>query len=232
MSSQYVGSELALFSEARNWKTYVAAQIAPFIAGNVLEVGAGIGSNIPFLWGQSVATWTALEPDPAQADQIRTLSDKTRSSLRVVNGTLQAIDASERFTTILYIDVIEHIEDDAGELARAAAHLEAGGHLIVLVPAHQFLFSAFDAAIGHYRRYNLPGLIRLTPPGCVVRRSIMLDAAGFFASLANRLLLRRAMPDATQIAFWDKVLVPISRRLDPVTFHRFGKTAITVWSRA
>jgi hypothetical protein len=232
MNSHYVGSELALFAEARHWKAYVAAQLAPFIAGSVLEVGAGVGSNIPFLQNQSVTHWTALEPDPAQADQIRALSLEILPPPRVISGTLQAIDASERFTTILYIDVLEHIEDDVSELARASAHLDAGGYLIVLVPAHQFLFSAFDAAIGHYRRYNLPSLIRLTPPGCVVRRSIMLDAAGFFASLANRLLLRKAMPEAGQIAFWDNVLVPISRLLDPVTLHRFGKTAITVWSRA
>jgi hypothetical protein len=43
----------------------------------------------------------------------------------------------------------------------------------------------------------------------------MLDSAGVFASLANRLLLRSAEPSAKQIAFWDKILMRTSRALDP-----------------
>lgn len=231
MNFQYIGNELELFAAARHWKAYLAAQLAPFIAGSVIEVGAGIGGNIPFLRNPSVTAWTAIEPDLAQAEQIRARYGRTAQSLRVISGTLAAIGSTERFTTVIYIDVLEHLEDDAGELARAAAHLEPGGHLIVVVPAHQFLFSAFDTAIGHYRRYSLSALTRLTPPDCAVSKRMMLDAAGFFASLANRFLLARAMPGARQIAFWDNVLVPVSRWVDPITLHRFGKTAITVWTR-
>jgi SAM-dependent methyltransferase len=231
MNFGHVESELALFATARHWKAYLAAQLRPFIAGSVLEVGAGIGSNILFLQNPRVTDWTAVEPHPAQADRIRALYLQMAPCLRVVTGTLQAIDPTERFTTVLYIDVLEHVRDDAGELTRAAAYLRPGGNLIVAVPAHQFLFSPFDATIGHHRRYSLGRLTELTPVGCVIRRRMMLDGAGFFASLANRLLLRRTMPGAAQIAFWDSVLVRISRVLDPVTLHRFGKTAVTVWSR-
>jgi hypothetical protein len=45
----YVGSELELFAAVGNWKTYWSRQIRPFITGDVIEVGAGIGSNTPFL---------------------------------------------------------------------------------------------------------------------------------------------------------------------------------------
>ena len=57
----------------------------------------------------------------------------------------------------------------------------------------------------------------------------MLDCAGFFASLANRLMLRAALPSQRQIAVWDNLLVPISCLLDPLTGHKFGKTAVAVW---
>jgi len=59
----------------------------------------------------------------------------------------------------------------------------------------------------------------------------MLDSAGFFASLANKMLLRRAMPTAAQIGFWDRVLVTLSRVLDRLTGFRFGKTVVVVWGR-
>jgi hypothetical protein len=57
----------------------------------------------------------------------------------------------------------------------------------------------------------------------------MLDSVGFFASLANRLILHSAMPTPAQIATWDRAIIPISRLFDPVTGFRFGKSAIIVW---
>jgi SAM-dependent methyltransferase len=150
----------------------------------------------------------------------------------VAEGTIDQLDAALQYDAILYIDVLEHIEDDAGEVRNAVRRLRPGGRLIILAPAHQYLYSAFDKAIGHYRRYNLARLRELTPEGSVVAGAFMLDSAGFFASLANRLITRSAMPTAAQIRFWDRMLVPIARATDPLTLHRFGKTAVIVWSPA
>jgi SAM-dependent methyltransferase len=233
MTEHYVGGELELFSTTVNWKSYFASVIRPFVAGRVLEVGAGIGANIPYLCTQSVTEWTSLEPDPDLADQIGRAAARRAlpAPCRVAIGTLDDIDAASHYDTILYIDVLEHIAEDAAELAKAAAHLAPGGHLVVLAPAHQFLFSAFDAAIGHHRRYDGKSLAALTPPGCRLRLCRMLDAAGFFASLANAVLLRCAAPSRRQIDTWDGVLVPISRVLDRGTGYCFGKTIVVVWYR-
>ena len=231
MSLDYAGSELELFAHATNWKAYVARHLAPYIAGRVLEVGAGIGSNIPQLTNPKVQDWLALEPDRKLAGEIANgLQQGTLpSNCRVLAGTIGDVPPQEQFDTILYIDVLEHIEDDRAEAAKAAGLLAPGGRVVVLAPAHQFLYSPFDRAIGHFRRYNLAGLKLLTPPGCRVARAFMLDSVGFFASLANRLILHSAMPTPAQIATWDRAIIPISRLLDPVTGFRFGKSAIIVW---
>lgn len=227
----YPGGELELFSAAHNWKKYLAGVLSPFVSGRVLDVGGGIGSNVPYLCNERVARWTSLEPDPALARKAaeRTAQAGLAAPCEVVAGTIADIDPDSRYETILYLDVLEHIADDAGELARAAAHLAPGAHLVVLAPAHPFLFTAFDAAIGHFRRYDAASLAGLTPPGCRVQALRMLDSAGFFASLANALLLRRALPSRRQIAIWDSLLVPLSRVLDPLTGRRFGKTILAVW---
>lgn len=233
MSGRYAGSELEVFAGAVNWKRYVGTILRPFIGARVLEVGAGIGSNIRYLACDTVREWTSLEPDAMLANRIAARATAAKPpDWRVIAGTLDKIDAAARFETILYIDVLEHIADDRLELTRAAHHLVAGGALVVLAPAHQFLFSSFDAAIGHHRRYSVASLAALSPPSCRRVYTAMLDSAGFFASLANRLLLRSPLPSARQIAFWDKVLVPLSRVLDRVTGHRFGKTVVAVWQRA
>lgn len=227
----YSGGELELFAAATHWKSYIGSVLRRFVRGRVLEVGAGIGSNIPFLHNDQVTAWTSLEPDHALARQIgqRIADGRLPHSCEVVAGTIREIPESAKFDTILYIDVLEHIEKDSEELADARRHLAVGGHLIVLAPAHQFLFTPFDAAIGHFRRYDRKSLVRLAPPGCVLAACRMLDSVGFFASLANRVLLSSAMPSCRQIAVWDNYLVPLSRWLDAVLSYRFGKTVVAVW---
>ena len=58
-----------------------------------------------------------------------------------------------------------------------------------------------------------------------------LDNVGLLLSLGNRLLLRRDLPSAAQIAFWDRRIIPLSRILDRLTGHRLGKTVLCVWRR-
>jgi SAM-dependent methyltransferase len=231
MSYHYVGSELTLFAAATNWKAYVGQVLGRYIAGRVLEVGAGIGGNTGHLDNPLVKEWTCLEPDPDLARLIRerVQGSKIPRTCRIVTGTIENIPRDAQFDTILYLDVLEHIADDRGELARARTHLADQGNLVVLAPAHQYLFSPFDAAVGHHRRYDRASLRAQTPPGCQLEALLMLDCAGFFASLANRLMLGAALPSQRQIAVWDKLLVPISRLLDPLTGHKFGKTAVAVW---
>ena len=128
----YAGRELDIFAHAQRWKRYWSAQLRPYIAGDVLEVGAGIGANTGLFRAFTKGRWLCLEPDPQLAAQIR--------GQEVQVGTLRDV-AAQRFDTILYIDVLEHIEDDAGELQQAAELLRPGGRIVVLAPAHQSLFS-------------------------------------------------------------------------------------------
>jgi SAM-dependent methyltransferase len=220
---EYVGSELTLFERARNWKQYWRAQIAPFIKGDVLEVGAGIGANTRLLTELPHKSWTCLEPDASLAKEI--------TKQKVIVGTLAEVANS--FDTIVYIDVLEHIQDDAIEMSRAARHLKPGGHLIVLSPAHQFLFAPFDKAVGHFRRYSKDSL-REAAAQAPLREIKMtyLDSVGLLASCANRLLLKQSMPTEGQILTWDRLMIPASRVLDPITGGCVGKSIIGVWTRA
>ncbi len=174
-------------------------------------------------------SWLCLEPDPNLAKAARTaLAQLPACSVTV--GTIASV-ASSRFDAILYIDVLEHIQADREELAGAAQLLREGGHIVVLSPAHQFLFSEFDASIGHYRRYNRESLRACSPAGCKLEAMFYLDCVGMLASLANRALLRQSQPTASQIGLWDNYIVPLSRVIDPVLGYRLGKSICAVWTR-
>lgn len=227
---QYVGKELDLFVLARNWKAYWVSQLQRYVGTEVLEVGAGFGANTKILCEKS-SRWVCLEPDPALSERLRARvrAGEILGSCEVRTGTLRDVPAAERFDTILYCDVLEHIEDDAAEIALAASHLRDGGRVIVLSPALPFLYSRFDRAIGHHRRYTRKTLAAAIPCGLVQERLVYLDSVGMLASLANRLLLRQTMPDERQIGIWDEWLVPWSRWLDPAFGHRVGKSVLGVW---
>ena len=228
---KYVGSELDLFAAVHNWKSYWSGKIRPFIQGDVLEIGAGIGSNTVFLDRVPRRRWVCLEPDESLLAQIRDNVQQARSEpVEVVCGTLQSVQ-SERFDTLIYIDVLEHIENDQAELELAASMLRDGGRIIVLSPAHQFLFTAFDSAIGHFRRYDTTMMRTLTPSTVCLDRLFYLDSAGMMLSLANRMLLKQSMPTQQQLGFWDRCVIPFSRALDPLLFGSFGKSIVAIWKK-
>lgn len=221
---QYIGEELDLFHQAHRWRRYWSRQIAPFTTGNVLEVGAGIGA-LTALLAPAARRWTALEPDQQLLARI------PPESCRRICGTLAALPAGACYDAIVYADVLEHIETDQQELEAAYQRLQPGGNLIVLAPAHTWLSSPFDRAIGHYRRYNRRSLRLIRPCGSETVTTRYLDCLGMALSAANRLLLRASMPTAAQIHVWDRWVVPCSRRLDPLLGYRIGKSILIIWRK-
>jgi 2-polyprenyl-3-methyl-5-hydroxy-6-metoxy-1,4-benzoquinol methylase len=229
----YVGKELDVFAQAIHWKKYWSSQIRPYLAGDILEAGAGLGANTEFLKSSRVSSWTCLEPDPDLADRMRSRlkAQPLLADCRIETGTTGTLGSSFQFDAILYIDVLEHIENDCEEMARASGLLRSGGKIIVLAPAHQWLYTPFDRAIGHFRRYNKATLSACSPADCKIVRLVYLDSAGMLASAANRLFLRQAAPDLKQILLWDRFLVPSSRFLDRLTLHKIGKSILGVWRK-
>jgi SAM-dependent methyltransferase len=229
---RYVGSELNLFAAAGNWKSYWSRQIRPFLTGDILEVGAGIGSNTQFLHPGGRCRLVCLEPDSELADRLeRNLREtKPAPQCEVVRGTTQSL-APRQFDSIAYIDVLEHIENDREELNTASLLLRPGGSLIVLSPAHQWLFTPFDAALGHFRRYDRSMLRAISPAGLSLVRMRYLDCAGLLASGANALFLRQSMPSRDQLRFWDRLIIPVSRVLDRLLAYSMGKSILAVWRK-
>lgn len=229
---KYVGSELDLFAAVKNWKSYWSSQVRPFLGRDIVEVGAGLGSNLEFLDPHRPGHTVCLEPDPALTAQLRARLNQQDSqrTWEAACGTLSSL-RERRFDTIVYIDVLEHIEGDRDELNTAAAMLNPGGRIVVLSPAHQSLYTPFDKAIGHFRRYDRPMLRAISPKGLPLETLRYLDSVGMFASSANRFFLQQSMPTASQLRFWDRSMVPISTVIDRLLFYSIGKSILAVWQR-
>jgi len=224
----YPGTELELFAEATNWKRYFASKLRPFVRGRVLDVGCGMGVNANYLVGPTVSSYTFLEPD---LQLLAHVPDHIDASLKkmseMVHGTLDKLEGRQ-FDTILYVDVVEHIEQGPDELDRAYSLLAPGGHLLVLVPAYQFLYSKFDEEVGHVKRYNKEQMRSELPRWARPVSLYYLDSMGVLLSLANKFLLHQARPTRSQIRFWDQCMIPISRIMDKMLIHKAGRSLIAV----
>lgn len=231
MSTKYVGSELDLFSGALNWKAYWSDLIKPSIGRRILDVGAGLGATARLFAKLDCDCYLALEPDDSLLDRMKRDAEKGlfHEKFEMLSGTTEILSPDQRFDTILYIDVLEHIVDDKQELTRAASHLMPGGRIIVLSPAHQWLFTPFDEAIGHVQRYNKRALLAAKPAGLATERLFYLDCVGMIASLGNRFLLRSSSPSVAQIQLWDRWMVPASKVVDRITGFGLGKSIVAVF---
>jgi 2-polyprenyl-3-methyl-5-hydroxy-6-metoxy-1,4-benzoquinol methylase len=225
----YIGNELELFKNAKNWKNYYSSKMNPFIQGDVLEVGAGIGANSDFLINEKVTSWTFVEPDKILADQINSNCKKIHVLKNIVVGTIDKVDSL--YDTIIYIDVLEHIEDSVGEIEKIKSKLKKNGRMIILVPAFQFLFNEFDTNIGHYRRYNKNLLLKEVNNTLFVRKLFYLDSIGVMASVANKFFMKKANISLAQVKFWDKYIIRMSYFFDIIFMRKFGKSLIGIFEK-
>ena len=151
----------------------------------VLDVGGGTGVLREQL--EARAAWqidiTDLHPTAlshARAGRGRNLHYDVRE---------ERADMLAAYDVVLLFDVLEHVEGPVSFVAALGRHLRPGGHLFVNVPAVRALFSGYDVAAGHLRRYE-PASLRaeIEGGGLEVR-----DVRYWGLSLVPLLLLRKAL---------------------------------------
>ena len=120
-------------SVAVNYHRWIIAKFAPYPGMNVAEVGAGIGSVSTLLLEQPGVKLTSFEPSQ---NMFPRLAERLRKELRAeaVNDFYRAAYADRGFDSLVYINVMEHIEDDRGEISTALATVKPGGHRTDLRP--------------------------------------------------------------------------------------------------
>lgn len=149
----------------------------------ILEAGCGPGGNLAML--QRFGEVSAIEPDEAS----RTYAAE-QNGVEVRGGFLpqSAPDFGKAFDLVACFDVIEHVPDDAGAVARLADYLKPGGFIVTTVPAYAWMWSDHDAAHHHKRRYALAPYRRLfEQAGLKVRRASHFNSVLFPPIAAVRL---------------------------------------------
>lgn len=219
--------EFDALNEARNYREALIKEFGPSLRGNVIEIGAGIGQISGLLRElPQISRLVSIEPDAGFAARFRTAHPEAE----LIEGTIEQAPAGE-WEGILSINVLEHIQDDEGELGRYAGLLSGHrGVLCLFVPACPELYAQIDKDFGHFRRYTRPELGRkLESAGFSVERLDYFNWAGYFAWWLNfRVLKKREFEVAKVIAF-DRLVFPIVHAVESSLIRPpFGQSLLAV----
>ena len=210
-------------------------QFRPFLGDRILEIGCGIGGILERLPPCSLIHSLDVDEDVLAAARERS---KARSECQFSLLDISTCDQSEleqlqtsRFNTILAINVLEHIEDDVTLLQRAEQLLVPGGYLLLLVPAHQWLYGDYDRLDGHCRRYSYGVLKRVvSQTSFEVHRMHYFNLLGAVGWWVHYRLLGSKMHGTTQFGFMSR-MIPLMRFAERLISPPIGLSVVAVLRR-
>jgi len=220
--------EFTALSKAVNYRAAVLREFEPWLKGDILEIGAGIGQfTAPLARLGGVGKVTALEPERRFCAEFSRLNP----GIALVEGTIDDMPAGTDWDAMLSINVLEHIERDEEELAKYAKKLTARrGHLCLFVPARPELHAPIDREFGHFRRYEKPELKgKLERAGFEVVRLEYFNFVGYFAWWLSFCVMKRHHFSSASVELFDRLIFPAAHAFErKVVRPPFGQSLLAV----
>jgi len=227
---EYSGRELESMSLAVKYHRWILDLFHPYMGRRIVEVGAGTGALSELLLQTKPEYLAALEPSanmfPHLSQNLRRAD--TANVATAHQSTLESLPPlSKPPDTIVYINVLEHIEHDEKELRTAASLLQPKGKILIFVPANRWLMSNMDRHFGHFRRYSMPELIsKCEAAGLRILFSRHFDALGILPWMIKFRLMGSEKMEPGAVRLYDNVVVPFARVLEGVISPPLGKNII------
>jgi SAM-dependent methyltransferase len=215
-------------ADQRRYRAFQLSLILPHCGSSVLEVGAGLGEFAAQLSGLDRHVVTDVDP-AAVASMAERFAGRPEVEARVLDLADGAIDLGTPVSTVVAINVLEHLDDDAGALRALASMTEPGGRIVLWVPAYMQLYGDFDRAVGHVRRYTprtMTAAIRdagLTPE--VVKPVTLLGGIAWWATVRRGGV---GTPNPRLVRTYDRFVVPVTRALERRVTPPFGQSVLAV----
>lgn len=226
---RYSGWELNFFDKSKNFRNYQFSLIKKYLKNKILEIGPGNGTMVDQYISKYFSDISVSEIDKKLN---KTLVKKFKNKKNVKIFRKKINEFKNKFNSIIYSDVIEHIKDDKKEIKLALKRLNKNGHLIIMVPAFQYLYSEYDRSIGHYRRYKKSFFVNLAKKNKIKLVKILyFDSIGFAFLLLSKLINTKNKKSVGLGAFIWNLLVPVSRVIDKVIAHSVGKSVLCVYRK-
>ena len=217
-------------SSADNYYGWMQDMVEPFLGQSSCEVGAGSGTFTKRI-AQHVDHLIAIEPDFSSFQQlVAHLSDDLDRVVTINAGTEALVDMpDDSLDSVVLVNVLEHLDNHKGVMKELSRIVKPGGHIILWVPASEFLYSPFDFAVGHFRRYAKAELEALALDNnleVVNIQHVNLLGALAWAGVAK---IGRQAPTASGLTkIWDTHVIPRTRLMEGSISVPFGQSLLSV----
>jgi len=215
-------------ADQRRYRAFQLSLIEPHCGPSVLEVGAGLGEFAEELDGLERHVVTDVDPG-AVAALAQRFADHPEVETRVFDLADGAIDLGKRVSSVVAINVLEHLQDDSGALRALASMTEPGGRIVLWVPAYMQLYGEFDRAVGHVRRYT-PATMSTAIRDAGLE-PVLVKPVNLLGALAWWVTVRRGgvqTPNPRLVRIYDRCVVPITRALERRIAPPFGQSVLAV----
>lgn len=228
----YSGTELDAMRHARNYYRMIADRFAPHLGDSVIEVGAGTGTFSHVLLGRGgIERLMLVEPDAANAQR---LAARFRDDARVTvhRGYLESAPDNGEVSSVVMVNVLEHVPDDVATLRAAFARLRPNAKILIFVPAVSQIFGTLDRAFGHERRYSRALLRKALGDAGFVEASVAYtNLPGVIAWFVAGRILRKSTIREREVLLYDRFVIPWVARLERLMPMPVGQTLIAVAAR-
>ncbi|MDQ3129211.1 MAG: class I SAM-dependent methyltransferase [Acidobacteriota bacterium] len=230
----YIGKDLEAMSFAVNYHNWILDEFRPFLGANIVEVGSGTGSFSELLLREKPETLNMVEPSEMFVylkQNISQLKAETETHFyqAVFAQVCDEIAARKKPDSIIYVNVLEHIEDDSAELKMIYETLKPGGRCFIFVPALMSLYGEFDRKIGHFRRYTkIETEEKCAAAGFKILKSKYFDFAGIFPWYVKYKLLKSDSLESGAVTAYDKFAVPLISRFESFFNFPVGKNVLLI----
>jgi glycosyltransferase involved in cell wall biosynthesis len=214
LEDEHGAAILERLNRAPRFTRWMADAIRPYVGDRVLEIGAGIGNMSVHLMPRTL--YWATDVNAQYLDYLDRLCP-TRPYMRVTYTNAEnpeTFPAGQSFDTVVCLNVLEHVQDDAAALRNVWNVLDPGGRAIILVPCGPKLYGTLDEVLGHFRRYTREQLAEVSQQsGFCVEKILEFNRPGVLAWWLNGRILRRQTFGLSQIRLLN-VMTPVFRLLD------------------
>jgi SAM-dependent methyltransferase len=215
-------------ADQRRYRAFQLEMMAPHLGSSVLEVGAGLGEFAAQLSGLRRHVVTDVDPAAVAALAARFV-DRPEVEARVLDLAQPPGDVGEPVSTVVAINVLEHLDDDSGALRSLSRLVEPGGRLVLWVPGYMQLYGDFDRAVGHVRRYTPATLSAAI--GQAGLTAEVVKPVNLLGGIAWWATVRRGgvgTPRPRMVRTYDRLVVPVTRFVERRVTPPFGQSVLGV----
>ncbi len=212
----------------QRYRAYQFELISRHCGPSVLEVGAGLGEFASQFTGLRRHVVTDVDPDCVAHMALR-FADRPEVEARQLDLQGAVADGGPLVSTVVAINVLEHIEQDSAALRSLARLVDPGGRVVLWVPGYMQLYGDFDRRVGHVRRYT-PDTLRAAIVGAGLVPG-EVRPVNLLGAIAWWLVVRRGgvgSPRPALLRSYDRVVVPVTRAVESRLTPPFGQSVLAV----